>query len=71
MFDLSPAVKLCLEASAPAVQAEKRLMAGNVTVESAEDMRSFVMDLTGNPEAAEAAVLAWRQRKADKGEQVV
>lgn len=65
------AVKLALELSAAAVTAEKRLLAGNVSIDTADDMRSLVMDLTGSEDAAEVAVLSWRQRKAERGEEVV
>lgn len=67
VFDLPPDQKLCLLASMPAVEARQRLIAGNVSIEDAEEMRALVLDLTNSDEAAEAAVLAWRTKRAEQG----
>lgn len=48
----------------------RRLHAGTVAFDSPEAVRSFVLDLTGNEDQAEAAVYRWRERRAERGEEI-
>lgn len=49
---------------------ERQLKSGQLSFETADDVRSFIERLTGSKEQAETTVLAWRQRRMERGEEV-
>ena len=71
MWQLPAADRLALLDFLPAARAQHRDLANGFTPSEADDLRAHLLALTGRRDAAEAAVLAWREARMEAGMDVV
>lgn len=71
VWTLPAADRLALLDLLPAARAQLAEVANGFSPASADGLRAHVLALTGRREAAEAAVLAWREARLEAGLDVV
>ena len=59
-----------MHVNAPAIEVMRRLHSGSVRCHTAQDVREFAMDLTGDEKQAEASVYAWREQRQASGQAI-
>lgn len=67
VWKLPAAERLAVLDLVPAVRAQLREVSNGFAPGSADDLRAHVEAMTGRRDAAEAAVLAWREARVEAG----